>query len=334
MKPMHRWGRLMRRAFSATLATLCLAALPTAATAQAGAWPNKPVRILVGYPAGGLADLMARNVAQLVTESTGQQFIVENRPGANGNLAAEAITRLPADGYTLCLCSTVIESVNPFLYAKMSFDPQADVVPVAATGRIQLFLVGKQELKAANVQEFVAQAKAARAPYSYGSAGPGSSPHLVAELFKRSAGFEATHIPYKGAAPAMQDLLGGQFEFFFDPGLSPPHVRAGKLKLLAVASSSRSPLFPETPTLGELGFKGLDYDTWFGFYARGGTPAAIVARINEETNKALANAGLKSRYREVGADAVPMSPAEFKAIAQRERTVFGQLIREQGIKSE
>lgn len=317
-----------------TCATFCLAILPLAVMAQINTWPNKPVRILVGYPAGGLADIMARNVSQLMTESLGQQFIVENRPGANSNLAAEAITRLPADGYTICLCSTVIESVNPFLYARMGFDPQADVLPVAATGRIQLFLVGKQGLQANNVQELVSQAKATSAPLAYGSAGSGSSPHLVAELFKRSAGFNATHIPYKGAAPAMQDLLGGQFDFFFDPGLSFPHVRAGKLKMLAVASSNRSDLFPETPTLGELGFKGLDYDTWFGFYVRAGTPAAIVARINEETNKALGNAGLKSRYREVGADAVPMSPEQFKAIAQRERNVFGQLIRDQGIKPE
>jgi len=315
-------------------AALSLAVLPLAVPAQTNAWPAKPVRILVGYPPGGLADIMARNVAQLMTESTGQQFIVENRPGVNGNLAAEAITRLPADGYSLCLCSTVIESVNPFLYPRMAFDPQADVLPVAATGRIQLFLVGKSGLPANTVQEFVTHAKAARQPYSYGSAGPGSTPHLVAELFKRSAGFEAVHIPYKGAAPAMQDLLGGQFDFFFDPGLSFPHVRAGKLKMLAVASSTRSALFPETPTLAELGFKGLDYDTWFGFYARTGTPGAIVTRINEETNKALGNAGLKSRYREVGADPVPMSPAAFKAIAQRERSVFGQLIRDQGIKPE
>lgn len=314
-------------------AALCLSTLAFVASAQSAAWPTKPVRILVGYPAGGLADIMARNVAQLLSESTGQQFVVENRPGANGNLAAEALTRLPADGYTYCLCSTVIESVNPFLYARMGFDPQADVMPVAPTGRIQLFLVTKPDLPD-SVQEFVARAKTARPGYAYGSAGPGSSPHLVAELFKRSAGFAAVHVPYKGAAPAMQDLLGGQFDFFFDPGLSFPHVRAGKLKMLAVASSNRSPLFPEVPTLGELGFRGLDYDTWFGFYARSGTPAAIVSRMNQETNKALADAGLRARYREVGADAVPMSPAEFKAVAQRERGVFGDLIREQGIKAE
>ncbi|RZI97434.1 MAG: tripartite tricarboxylate transporter substrate binding protein, partial [Rubrivivax sp.] len=207
----HTMMKPLARALQVGAALLLTA---TCALAQAPAWPAKPVRIFVGYPAGGLADVMARSVAHLMSEQWGQPVVVDNRPGANGNLAAEFISKQPADGYTLCLCSTVIESVNPFLYDKMGFDPLADVLPVAATGRIQLFLVSRPELPANNLAEFVALAKSRTGtPLNYGSAGAGSSPHLLAEMFKRSAGIQATHVPYKGAAPAMQDLLAGHTDF-------------------------------------------------------------------------------------------------------------------------
>ncbi|MGB3070174.1 MAG: tripartite tricarboxylate transporter substrate binding protein [Ottowia sp.] len=308
-------------------------AMASAASAQQG-WPAKPVKVYVGYPAGGLADVMARSVAQLMSETLGQPVVVDNKPGANGNLAGEFIAKQPADGYSLCLCSTVIESVNPFLYEKMGFDPLADVLPAAATGRIQAFLVTKPDFPASKVVDFVAHAKSRSVPLTYGSAGAGSSPHLLAEMFKRSAGFKATHIPYKGAAPAIQDLLAGHVNFMFDPGLSLPHVKAGRLKAYAVVSGSRSALLPDTPTLAELGFPGLDYDTWFALYVRSGTPQAIVNRINEATNKALADPALKARYRELGAEPVPMSAADIKAIAQRERAAFGPVIRELAIKAD
>lgn len=297
-------------------------------------WPTKPVRILVAYPPGGLADVMARSVAQQLTDILGQPVIVENKPGANGNVAGDTVAKLPADGYTFCLCSTVIESVNPFLYERMPFDPQNDVMPVASTGRVQLFLVAKNSLPASSFEEFLALARVGNPPLAYGSAGSGSSPHLVGEMFKNVGKIQATHVPYRGAAPAIQDLLAGQVDFMFDPGLSIPHVKAGKLKIFAVVSNSRSGLVPNVPTLAELGFKGLDFDTWFGLYARAGTSAAIVTRLNEAVNKALADPGLKSRYRDLGADPVPMTPTEFKAIANRERIAFGKLIRDQGIKAD
>ncbi|WP_423459154.1 Bug family tripartite tricarboxylate transporter substrate binding protein [Ottowia sp. VDI28] len=312
--------------------TIFLAMASTASAQQA--WPAKPVKVYVGYPAGGLADVMARSVAQLMSETLGQPVVVDNKPGANGNLAGEFIAKQPADGYSLCLCSTVIESVNPFLYEKMGFDPLADVRPAAATGRIQAFLVTKPDFPASKVADFVAHAKASSVPLTYGSAGAGSSPHLLAEMFKRSANFKATHIPYKGAAPAIQDLLAGHVNFMFDPGLSLPHVKAGRLKAYAVVSGSRSALLPDTPTLTELGFPGLDYDTWFALYVRSGTPQAIVNRINEAVNRALADPSLKARYRELGAEPVPMSAADIKAIAQRERAAFGPVIRELAIKAD
>ncbi|MET4578880.1 Bug family tripartite tricarboxylate transporter substrate binding protein [Ottowia thiooxydans] len=325
----------MTHLFRVLRQALALLALSTSmAFAQSAPWPVKPVKIYVGYPAGGLADVMARSVAQLMSESLGQPVVVDNKPGANGNLAAEFIAKQPADGYTLCLCSTVIESVNPFLYEKMGFDPLNDVLPVAATGRIQLFLVTKPSFPAANLNAFVAHAKSQSTPLTYGSAGAGSSPHLLAEMFKRSAGFSSTHVPYKGAAPAIQDLLAGHTDYMFDPGLSIPHIKAGKLKIYAVVSGSRSAVLPDTPTLAELGFKDLDYDTWFALYARTGTNPAIIAKINEATNKALADPSLKARYRELGAEGVPMSVSGIKAIATRERTAFGQLIRELNIKAD
>jgi tripartite-type tricarboxylate transporter receptor subunit TctC len=206
-----------------------------------------------------------------LSEALGQPVIIENRAGANGNVAADTVAKAPADGYTLLVSTTGIESVNPFLFAKMPYDPVKDLAHVAALGRIQLFLVTRPSLPVKDTKEFVAFAKANPGKLSYGSAGAGSTPHLAGELFKQQAGFYATHIPYRGAAPALQDLLASQLDYYFDPGISFPHVRTGKLKMLAVASNKRSALFPDVPTLGEVGYKGVEADTWFGVYAPAGT---------------------------------------------------------------
>ena len=259
-------------------------------------------------------------------------MVIENKGGANGNVAADAVAKAPADGYTLLVSTTGIESVNPFVFTKMPYDPQKDLAPVAMLGRIQLFLVTKPGLPVKDAREFVALAKTHPTPLSYGSAGPGSTPHLAGELFKQQAGFPSTHIRYRGAAPALQDLLASQLDYYFDPGISFPHVRTGKLKMLAVASNKRSALFPDVPTLGEAGYKGVEADTWFGVYAPAGVPAEVVARLNPEINKALAVAAVKARFTDVGGEATPMSPAEFKSVAQTETRVFSALIKASGIK--
>jgi tripartite-type tricarboxylate transporter receptor subunit TctC len=269
-----------------------------------------------------------------LSEALGQPVIIENRAGANGNVAADTVAKAPADGYTLLVSTTGIESVNPFLFAKMPYDPGKDLAHVAALGRIQLFLVTRPSLPVKDTKEFVAFAKANPGKLSYGSAGAGSTPHLAGELFKQQAGFYATHIPYRGAAPALQDLLASQLDYYFDPGISFPHVRTGKLKMLAVASNKRSALFPDVPTLGEVGYKGVEADTWFGVYAPAGVPADVIARLNRDINKALAVANVKARFLDVGGEATPMSPAEFKGIAQAETKVFSALIKERGIKME
>ena len=298
------------------------------------AWPSRPVKLVVAFPPGGVADVMSRVVSQPLSEALGQPVIIENRAGANGNVAADAVAKAPADGYTLLVATTGIESANPFLFGKMPFDPGKDLAHVAALGRIQLFLVTRPSLPVKDTKEFVAFAKANPGKLSYGSAGAGSTPHLAGELFKQQAGFYATHIPYRGAAPALQDLLAGQIDYYFDPGISFPHVRTGKLKMLAVASNKRSALFPDVPTLAEVGYPGVEADTWFGVYAPAGTPPEVIARLNRDLNKALATPAVKARILDVGGEATPMSPAEFKGIAQAETKVFGALIKARGIKLE
>ena len=208
--PSVGWSR------SATL--LVASCLALAAQAQT-AWPSKPVKLVVAFPPGGVADVMARVVSQPLSEALGQPVIIENRAGANGNVAADTAAKAPADGYTLLVSTTGIESVNPFLFAKMPYDPGKDLAHVAALGRIQLFLVTKPSLPVKDTKEFVAFAKASPGKLSYGSAGAGSTPHLAGELFKQQAGFYATHIPYRGAAPALQDLLASQLDYYFDPGI-------------------------------------------------------------------------------------------------------------------
>lgn len=322
-----------RRRILPACAFLALAlAAPAAALAQS--WPSKPVKILVGFPPGGVADIMARTVAPLMSETLGQPVVVESRAGANGNVAADAVAKSPADGYTLALTSTGIESVNPFLFRKMPFDPDKDLAPVAATGRIQLFLTTRPGLAANDVDAFVRYAKANPGKLSFGSAGSGSTPHLVGELFKQSAGIYAVHVPYRGAAPALQDLLANQIDFFFDPGISFANVRAGKLKMLAVASGQRSPLFPEVPTLAERGYRNMDYDTWFGLFAPAATPPEVRLRLNAAVNKALANEAVRNRFRELGGEATPMTPEAFKSVAHKEAVVFSQLIKDRNIQAD
>ncbi|MDM0031915.1 tripartite tricarboxylate transporter substrate binding protein [Variovorax sp. J22P271] len=321
-----------RRLLPACAAMALAFAVP--ATALAQAWPTRPVKILVGFPPGGVADIMARSMAPLMSETLGQPVVVESRAGANGNVAADAVAKAPADGYTLAMTSTGIESVNPYLFSRMPFDPAKDLAPVAAAGRIQLFLTARPGLPASDVESFVRYAKAHPGKLSFGSAGSGSTPHLVGELFKQSAGIYAVHVPYRGAAPALQDLLASQIDFFFDPGISFANVRAGKLKMLAVASGQRSPLFPEVPTLAERGYKNMDYDTWFGLFAPAATPPEVRQRLNEAANKALANEGLRSRFREVGGEATPMTAEAFKGIARKEAVVFGQLIKDRDIQAD
>jgi len=295
------------------------------------AWPAKPIKVIVNFPAGGAADQIARAISQPLQESLKQPVVIENRAGANGNLGGEAVARAPADGYTLLMSSGGMVSVNPHLYSRMSFDPAKDLVPVAAAARVLVFLVTRPSLPPANVKEFISYVKANPGKLPYGSPGNGSSPHLAGEMFKTQAELFALHVPYRGAAPALQDLLAGQIDYAFDPGIALTQVRAGKLRLLAVGSPKRSPLFPDVPTLDEAGLRGFDADTVFGFYAPAGTPPEVVTQLNTQINRALALPAVQERLASIGGEAQPGSPAAFQQRATADSQRFGALIRERRI---
>jgi tripartite-type tricarboxylate transporter receptor subunit TctC len=320
---------IRRRTLLAIAAASALAVSPLA-HAQTP-WPTKPVRIVVNFPAGGAADTLARAIGQPLSESLGQPVIIENRGGANGNIGGEVVARSAPDGYTFLMSSGGMVSINPHLYAKMPFDPAKDLVPVASAARIAVYLMAKPALPTDTVQDFIRYAKANPGKLTFGSPGNGSSPHLAAEMMKSQAGIFAVHVPYRGAAPALQDLLAGQIDFHFDPGIGLPHARTGRLKLLAVGSPKRSPLFPEVPTLAEAGLKGFDADSVFGFYAPAGTPAEIVTRMNSEINRVLGTKAIQDRIIALGGEALPLSPAQFGAKTQEDSQRFGAIIRERKI---
>ena len=318
-----------RRSGLLACALLSLALAAPAAFAQA--WPAKPVKVIVNFPPGGAADQLARAIGVPLQEALGQPVVVENRAGANGNIGGEAVARSAPDGYTLLMSSGGMVSVNPHIYPRMAFDPAKDLVPVASAARVLVFLVTKPSIPANNIREFVAYVKANPGKLSYGSPGTGSSPHLAGEMFKSQAGLFAVHVPYRGAAPALQDLLAGQLDFYFDPGIGLQHVKSNRLRLLAVGSPKRSPLFPDVPTLDEAGLKGFDADTVFGFYAPAGTPPEVVNRLNREINRILGTQPLKERIQALGGEALPLTPAQFSAKALEDSRRFGAIIKERKI---
>lgn len=313
-------------------ALAALAAVPFApgAFAQA-AWPTKPVKIVVNFPPGGAADQLARAVGVPLQDALGHPVVIENKGGSGGNVGGDAVAKSPADGYTLLMSSGGMVSVNPHIYPKMPFDPVKDIAPVAAIARVGVFLVVRSESPLKDWPAFLADLKANPGRRSFGSPGNGSSPHLATEMMKSQTGTFAVHVPYRGAAPALTDLLGGQLDFLFDPGISIPHIKAGRLRLLAVGSPKRSPLFPDVPTLDERGLKGFDADTVFGLYAPAGTPAAAITRVNAEVNRILGSAPMQERVAALGGVPAAMSPAEFGAKAAEDSKRLGAIIRERKI---
>ena len=297
-------------------------------------YPDKPVRVIVGFPPGGAADQIARLVTAPLADALKQPVTVENRPGANGNIAGEVVAKSPADGYTLLMSSGGMVSINPHLYPVMSYDPVKDLTPVASAASVLVYLMARPTLEVKDAKEFLAYVKANPGRLSYGSAGNGSSPHLAGEMMKAQAGLFAVHVPYRGAAPALNDLMGGQIDFYFDPGIGLQAARAGRTKLLAVGSLKRSPLFPDVPTLDEVGLKGFDADSVFGFYAPAGTPPAVIAKLNTEINRILGTQAVKDRITQLGGNALPLTPAAFGAKVMEDSKRFGALIKARGIKGD
>src|SRR4029453_3076357 len=254
--------RIARAASRAAVALVLAYAVCVSAGAQT--WPDKPIKLIVNFPPGGVADTLARNIGPSLSETLKQPVVIENRPGANGSIGADVVAKSPPDGYTFLVTSGGAMTVDPFLYSNLPYDTQKDLTPVASLAIVRGFLVLTPSVPAKNGSEFVAYARANAGKLSYGSAGSGSSPHLAGEMFARTAKIQAAHVPYKGAAPALNDLLGGQVQYMFDPGPALQHVAAGKLVALGVASSKRASRYPDIATLAELGGK-VDADTAFGW---------------------------------------------------------------------
>jgi len=318
-----RRALLMAFASAGALSTV----LPAAAQA---AWPAKPVRIVVGFAPGGTTDVMARVIGQGLGDALGQSVIVDNKPGASGNVAASEVIRAVPDGHTFLVAPTSVETANPSLF-KANFHPARDLTPVGSIGRTAMYVVARPGLKAADARELVALAKAKPGQLSYASAGTGTPPHLAAELFKQQAGIFATHIPYRGAAPALQDVMASQADYVFDPGIAFPHIRSGKVKLLGVAGAKRSPFFPDMPTLAEQGIEGAEMDIWFGVWAPNGTPPEVIARLNRELAKVLAQPALKERFAGLGAEPEALDGPAFRKLLGDEGRLLSALIKDRNI---
>jgi tripartite-type tricarboxylate transporter receptor subunit TctC len=308
-----------------------IAAFVLCANATAQAWPDKPVRLIVNFPPGGVADTLARAISPGLSESLKQPVVVENRPGANGSIGADAVAKSPADGYTFLVSSGGAMTVDPFLYPNLPYDTQKDLTPVASLAIVRVFLLIHPSVPAKTLAEFVAYARANPGKLSYGSAGSGSSPHLAGEMFTRAAGIKATHVPYKGAAPALNDLLGGQVQFMFDPGPGLQHAATGKVIVLAVASAMRASKYSDVATLEELGMR-VDADTTFGVYAPAGVNAGIVERMNREINRTLNSPALVDNMARLGGEVAPLTIQEFVSRQAADRARYGAFIKEAGIK--
>jgi tripartite-type tricarboxylate transporter receptor subunit TctC len=324
--------QFLRRQFLTLAAgALVLPALPQ--TAPAESYPSRPVHVIVGFAAGGPADSWARLMAQWLSDRLGQQFVVENRPGGGGNIATEAVVAAPADGYTLLLIG-INNVLNIALYDKLNFDFMRDIVPVAGLNRGYGVLEVHPSLAVKSVPEFIAYAKANPGKISYASGGNGSAPHLYGELFKVMAGVDLVHIPYRGGAPAVLDLLSGQVPAMFDNlGTSLEYIRSGKLRALAVTSPARLEVLPDIPTIGDF-VPGFAASGWNGFGAPRNTQPEIIERLNREINAGLSDRKFKDRLAQFNNVSLSMTPAEFGSFMAEETEKWGKVIRAAHIKAE
>ncbi len=294
-------------------------------------WPSRPVRVICNFLPGSSPDTLVRAISQPLQQALGQPVVVENRAGASGLIGAEAVTRAPADGYTLLMTAGSTVTTAPHVFAKMPFDPAKDLVPVAALARLNLFLVTRRDFPAKDVREFLAYLKNNHGKVTYGSAGNATGLHLAGEMLESQAGVRAVHVPYRGASLALQDLLAGQIDFYFDPGIALQHVETGKLKMLAIAAPQRSPRYPDLPSLHESGLRGFDAGTTHGLYAPSGTPPSILGRLNREINASLGLQAVDAQIVALGAEPSPMTPAQFAAMMDADSRRYGAVIRERKI---
>jgi tripartite-type tricarboxylate transporter receptor subunit TctC len=305
------------------------------ALAQTAAYPNKAVRLVVPAAPGGGADFLARIVSTRLSEQTGQTFVVDNRAGASGTIAADATAKAAPDGYTVLLGQSTSIAIAPHLYQKLGYDTLKDLRAVTLVAEVPNILVVHPSVPASNVKELIALAKSKPNLLNFGSAGNGAPSHLAGEMFKGSAGVNMVHVPYKGAGPAVNDLLAGQIQVMFAPMVAVlPQVKAGRLKALAVTSAKRSPAIPELPTLSESGLTGFAIVSWFGFFVPSATPQAVVDKLHAETVKALKSPDTIERFAKEGAEPEGNTPAEFALYVQQEYARYAKVVKDNNIKAD
>ncbi|MEP7330413.1 MAG: tripartite tricarboxylate transporter substrate binding protein [Betaproteobacteria bacterium] len=301
--------------------------------AIAQTYPTKSVKLIVPFPPGGSLDIAGRLLAQKLTEAWGQPVVVENKPGAGGNIGADLVAKSAPDGYTILLGALSTHAVNPNLYSKMPYDAVKDFAPITLIAITPNVLVVNAASPVNNVREFIAYAKANPGKLAFGSGSNGSAGHLAGELFKVETGSDAVHVPFKGGAPATQALLAGDTQFMFDNlANAMAQVKAGKLKALAVTTAERSPLAPDLPTMAEAGLPGFDISTWYGLFAPAGTPPAIVAKWNADVTKILNTPDVRARLVADGAQPSPNTPEQFAQMIARELSKYARIVKVSGAK--
>ena len=302
-------------------------------SASAQQFPSRPVRIINPFAPGGATDILARQMAQKLGEMWGQAVVVENRAGASGAIGVEMVAKSPPDGYTLLIATQTTHAANPALYPKLPYDAAKDFAPLTLAGSTPLALMVRPSIPVTDVKQLIAYAQKNPAKLVYASGGNGTSQHLTAELMKSMSKTYMLHIPYRGAGPALADLLGGQVDLMFDNlPTALPHINSGKLRGLAVTSATRSKLAPDLPTMAESGLPGFDLTTWFAFYAPAGTPAAIVDKISGDMRRVLAQPDMQQRLAAIGVDIIASSPNELAAFQRAEIAKWGKIVKDSGAK--
>jgi tripartite-type tricarboxylate transporter receptor subunit TctC len=303
----------------------------SSAVAAQSDYPNRPVRLIVTVPPGGAADFIARLVGGKISESLGQPVLVENRGGAGGTIAADAVAKAAPDGYTLLQNSITTHGVGPHLYAKLPYDPVKDFAPVSGLAVLPLIMAINADLPFKNINELIAQSKTT--PLNFASSGNGGAPHMAAELFKSVTGAPLTHVPYKGSGPAVADLVGGRVQIMFDaaPSLI-AHIRSGRLRVLGAASAERNRLLPEVPTFGELGYPKVAVSLWYGLLAPAGTPKPVVEKLNREAARALTSPDVRDKLQAQGAEPMPGTPEAFASFMQEEMAKWAPVVKQAGVK--
>ncbi|RJG23457.1 Bug family tripartite tricarboxylate transporter substrate binding protein [Massilia cavernae] len=308
-----------------------LAASVVSISALAQSWPNKTVTVVVPWPPGGPSDIAARPLAKGLTESLGQTFIIDNRAGGGGNIGTAAVTRANPDGYTLLITSSAPIVINPSLYKKMTFDPLKDLAPVTNLLRVPLVLVAHPSVPAKTLKELIAHIQSKQGSFSYASSGNGTPQHLTGELFDSVMKLKMAHVPYKGSAPAISDVLGGHIPIMFDSTIAiMPHIKSGKVKAIAITSGKRSPLLPDVPTFAESGVAGIESYAWYGMFAPAKTPKDVVAKINAEALKNMKKPEFQKVLADTGSDFVGDTPENFGKFVQAEHARWGKVVKDSG----